>query len=82
MKLVAIVESVNQECNKDLIGSLVIVDSKLDHDIRYELCYNEVEHNRLEEWYHDDINWDTDKWFRAYTNLRHSVANVSIIGVL
>ena len=75
MKLVALIEKVNQKGNKNLIGSIVIVDSELTMTGDYELCYQEEEHTRVFKF--DNIG----KILQCF-HLYHSVANVSIIGVL
>jgi len=72
MKLVAIVENVNQKKNKNLVGQIVILDPELTMSGDFELCYEE-----------DDCRYRTDRtWLQNLLPPRHSVANIEIIGVL
>ena len=74
MKLVAIVENVNQEWNENLIGDIVILDSNLCVSGDNKLCYEEAENNRLPSKKYDLL--------QLVFNLKHEVDNVEIIGVL
>jgi hypothetical protein len=74
MKLVAIIENVNQKANKNLIGDIVIVDSEYKSDLNDILCFEELEHGRY---------WkDGYTPLQSFFELRHEVSNISIIGVL
>lgn len=78
MKLVGIIENVNQKGNEYLIGSIVIVDSELVLSGDYELCYQELEHDRTVSY----DNLDLTKYLHAVFKLKHAVNNIEIIGVL
>lgn len=71
MKLVAIVEKVNNKRNKNLVGKIVVVESKLKGSMDNELCYRE-------EWNDDVSDRDLLQCFGMY----HSISNIEIIGVL
>jgi hypothetical protein len=73
MKLVAIVENVNQDYNRNLVGDIVILDSELCVSGDDKLCYREVEHNR---------SIANHNVFQLLWNLKHEVDNVEIIGEL
>jgi len=73
MKLIAIVEKVNQKYNKNLIGDIVIVETGLCLSGNELLCYKELEHDR----------YTTDyELMQMCFKLMHEVSNVTIIGVL
>lgn len=76
MKLVAIIENVNQKINKNLIGDIVIVDSEYVISCDNELCYQELEHDRYVSFY------SVETYLQGLLKLKHSVSNISIIGVL
>lgn len=74
MKLVAIIENVNQPRNKNLVNQIIIIDAKLKGDIKNELCYFEPAE---EEYY-----FRNDRKLMQLLGLKHSVSNIEIIGVL
>ena len=71
MKLIAVVENVNQEVNENMIGDIILVDSELVSSYNYELCY-------LSE---DTWPYEGHKWWQSIS-LYHEVSNLEIIGVL
>ena len=74
MQYVAIVERVNQKCNQDLVGQIIIVDPELEMSFDGELCY------RQEPTYSIDTK-NVNHWGRVI-GLLHSVSNIEIIGIL
>jgi len=72
MKLVAIITNVNQKGNENLVGQIVLLNEELTHDAKYELCYEEFG-------YQDSSNRSL---VQEIFELKHSVVNVEIIGVL
>lgn len=77
MKLVGMITDVNQPVNINLIGDIVILDSRYVSDSVNELCY--MEHDNGREW--SDLGNNIDNILQVL-NLMHSVANIEIIGVL
>ena len=78
VKLVALITDVNQTENLSLIGSIVVVDSKLKASHDHELCYMESEHGRS---LLSDKGLLLTSWLQMF-ELHHSVSNLEIIGVL
>ena len=73
MKLVALVVDVEQEINRNLIGSIVVVDRELTVSGDDELCYREIFHSR-------GCGTSLTSLLQYYT-LKHSVSNIEILGV-
>jgi len=85
MKLLAIIENVNQPENEYLIGDIVIVDSEPVVSGDYKLCYQELEHDRAYCPYTDVISLEDinlRKWINSNFEIKHEVTNIEIIGVL
>lgn len=78
-KLVAVVTGVNNKYNDNLIGSIVVVDSKLKVSHCNELCYEEVDHGRKLINITSKTDWTP---YFQFFNLKHSILNLEIIGEL
>ncbi len=71
IKLVGIIESVNQKEDKNLIGQIVVVHPILTYSSDYELCYIETLGNHYD-----------NRTFSQDFSILHSVLNIEIMGVL
>lgn len=72
MKLIGLVKNVKQENNVNLIGQLVILDSKLTIDFNNEVCYTE-----------SGVFYYPDRTkLQQIIPLKHSTLNIEILGVL
>jgi len=76
MKLVAIVENVNQKQNRNLIGDIIVVDSEMYTGIDFYPGYSEDYHERY-------LRYDNYySLLQKVCTLRHEVTNITILGVL